>query len=179
MNVMKKFSVADLIIIASVAALGIAVKPIVGPISKFISTPLGIPGGSLAGGFYMMWLVLAVTIVNKRYTGTVFGVLQAVLVLLVGMAGKQGAFSLISYSLPGILADIVFYLIKHRQKLITHLSLGVVANLAGSLSTAVIFFKLPAVMVGINVAFATASGIMGGYLAYGTYKALEKARIIK
>jgi ABC-type thiamin/hydroxymethylpyrimidine transport system permease subunit len=179
MNVLKRFSASDLIIIASVAALGIAVKPIVSPLSKFISTPLGIPGGSLAGGFYMMWLVLAVTIVNKKYTGTVYGVLQAVLVLLVGMAGKQGAFSLVSYSLPGIMADFVFYLIKHRQKLATHLTLGVVTNLTGSMATALFFFKLPAIMVGVNFAFATASGIMGGYLAYGTFQALLKARIIK
>lgn len=179
MSILKRFSVADLIVIASVAAVGIAVKPIVGPISKFISTPLGIPGGSLAGGFYMMWLVLAVTIVNKRYTGTVFGFLQAVLVLLVGMSGKQGAFSLVSYTLPGIGVDILFYIIGNRQKLITHLSLGMVANIIGSLTTAVIFFRLPLVMVAVNFAFATASGIMGGYLAYGTYIALLKARIIK
>jgi energy-coupling factor transport system substrate-specific component len=178
-GMLKRFSVADLVIIASIAALGIAVKPIVGPISKFISTPLGIPGGSLAGGFYMMWLVLAISIVNKRFTGTVFGVLQAVLVLLVGMAGKQGMFSLISYTVPGILADLVYALIKRRTKLITHLVLSVVANLAGSLSTAIFFFKLPPLMLCMNVALATASGIMGGYLAYGTFQALWQTRIIK
>ncbi len=179
MGVLKRFSVADLIIISAIAALGIAVKPIVGPISKFISTPLGIPGGSLAGGFYMMWLVLAVCIVNKKYTGTVFGILQAVLVLLVGMSGKQGAFSLVSYPLPGIMADVLFHFLRHRQKLFTHLVLGMASNVTGSLVTAVIFFHLPAMMVGVNFALATASGIMGGYLSYGSYMALHKARIVK
>ena len=179
MKLLKSLSAQDLIIITSIAAIGIAVKPIVGPLSKFISTPLGIPGGSLAGGFYMMWLVLAIVIVNKKYTGTVFGILQAVLVLLIGMAGKQGAFSLVSYSLPGIFADLVFYLIRHRERLLTQITLSTVANLSGSLATAVFFFKLPLVMIGVNIAFATASGIMGGFLAYGTYQALKKARIIK
>jgi len=71
MSLLKRFSARDLIIIASIAAVGIAVKPIVNPITKLISTPLGIPGGSLSGGLYMMWLVLVVTIINKRWTGTV------------------------------------------------------------------------------------------------------------
>ncbi|MDD3282826.1 MAG: ECF transporter S component, partial [Candidatus Cloacimonetes bacterium] len=65
---LKKFSVKDLIIIAALAALGIAVKPLVGPFFKMISRPMGIPGGSFAGGFYMMWLVLAVVIVDKPFT---------------------------------------------------------------------------------------------------------------
>jgi energy-coupling factor transport system substrate-specific component len=179
MSILKRFSAKDLLIITAIAALGIAVKPIVGPVSKFISTPLGIPGGSLAGGFYMMWLVLAITIVNKKFTGTVFGVLQAILVLLVGMTGKQGAFSLVSYTLPGIVADLLYHTIKHRRYLLTHITLSTCANLTGSLATALFFFRLPAVMVAINIAFATASGIMGGYLSYGTYSALHKARIVK
>ena len=127
----------------------------------------------------MMWLVLAVVMVNKKYTGTVFGVLQAVLVLLVGMAGKQGAFSLISYTLPGIVADLIFHAIKNREKLFTHLLLSTAANLTGSLATMVFFFKMPPIMIAVNAAFAIASGIMGGYLAYGTYQALNKAGILK
>lgn len=176
---LKRFSVADLVIIASIAALGIAVKPIVGPISKFISTPLGIPGGSLAGGFYMMWLVLAITIVNKRFTGSLFGFLQAIMVLMVGMAGKQGMFSLISYTVPGIVADLLFMLLRHRTKLLTHLLLSVAANLAGALSTALFFFKLPPLMLCVTISLGIASGVMGGYLAYGTNQALWQARIIK
>lgn len=179
MSILKRFSARDLIIITAIAAVGIAVKPIVGPISKFISTPLGIPGGSLAGGFYMMWLVLAITIVNKKFTGSVFGILQAALVLLVGMAGKQGAFSLISYTLPGIIADLLFHLIKRRKRLFTHITLSMAANITGSLATALFFFHLPAVMVVANFALAAASGIMGGYLSYGTFQTLIKARIIK
>lgn len=127
----------------------------------------------------MMWLVLAITIVNKKFTGSVFGILQAVLVLLVGMAGKQGAFSLISYTLPGIIADLLFHVIRHRTRLITHITLSTAANITGSLATALFFFHLPAVMVVANFALATASGIMGGYLSYGTYQTLFKARIIK
>lgn len=178
MSFLKRFSTSDLIIITVLVSLGIAVKPVVGPLSKLISTPLGIPGGSFAGGFYMMWLVLAVCIVNKRFTGTLFGILQAILVLMIGMAGKQGAFSLVSYTLPGVVADLVFWLLGKPHKLGTHLSLCALANITGSVVTGLFFFRMPGVMVGVNVAFSLASGIVGGYLAYGIYQAVYAQRIL-
>lgn len=178
MKIFNRFSAKDLIIITAIASIGIAVKPIVGPLSKLISTPLGIPGGSLAGGFYMMWLSLAVTLVNKKYTGTVYGVLQAVLVLLVGMAGRQGVFSLISYPLPGLVADLSYRLYRQPHKLFAHLLICSLANITGAVVTGLFFFHLPLIMVIINVLFATASGIMGAYLSFGVYQALDKHRII-
>ena len=178
MSLIKNFSAKDLILITAIAAIGIAVKPIVGPLSKLISTPLGIPGGSFAGGFYMMWLSLAVAIIDKKYTGTVFGILQAILVLLVGMAGKQGAFSLVSYPLPGIVADICYHFYRKPNRLLSHLMICTLANITGAVVTGLIFFHLPKIMVAMNVMFATASGIMGGYLSYGVYMALKKNRII-
>jgi energy-coupling factor transport system substrate-specific component len=66
----KRFSTRDLIVISTLAAIGIAIKPLVGPLFKMISPPLAIPGGSLAGGFYMLWLSLAVFMVGKTGTGT-------------------------------------------------------------------------------------------------------------
>lgn len=178
MKLLERFSAKDLVIITAIASIGIAVKPIVGPLSKLISTPLGIPGGSLAGGFYMMWLSLAITLVNKKYTGTVFGILQAVLVLLVGMAGRQGIFSLISYTLPGIVADLAFYLLRRPHKLITHICICTLANITGAVVTGLFFFHLPQLMLIVNILFATASGIMGAYLSFGVYQTLTKHRII-
>ena len=50
---MKRFSVKELILISVMAALGLAVKPVVTPLAHIISTPLMIPGGALAGGLYL------------------------------------------------------------------------------------------------------------------------------
>jgi len=154
-------------------------KPLINPITKLISTPLGIPGGSLAGGLYMLWLVLAVTIINKKLTGTAFGLLQAVLVLLIGMAGKMGAFSLISYTVPGILADLIMLAKPKPEKVLTHLLLCAVANLGGALVTALLLFHHPPLLIAFNASLALASGIAGGYLSYGIFQALIQARILK
>lgn len=62
---LQRFSVRDLILIAAFAAVGIAIKHVVGPFFKMIYSPLGIPGGSFGGGFYLMWVVLAMLSVDK------------------------------------------------------------------------------------------------------------------
>ena len=60
------FRLSDYIIIAMMASIGIAVKTIIVPLAQIITGPLFIPGGVLAGGFYMMFLVLGEAITNKR-----------------------------------------------------------------------------------------------------------------
>ena len=55
----KPFSTQDLVVITMMAALGLAIKPIVTPLSQIITGPLYIPGGVVAGAFYMLWIVLA------------------------------------------------------------------------------------------------------------------------
>jgi energy-coupling factor transport system substrate-specific component len=175
---LKRFSVRDLILIAAFAAIGIAIKPIVGPMVKMISTPLGIPGGSFAGGFYMLWLVLAVVIVDKATTGTVFGILQGLGVLIFGIAGNQGAVSLITYTVPGLVADLIYGLIRQRKGLAAHLLLCSLANVSGALmSAALIFRHPPLIMIGI-ASLSIGSGIVGGYLSFAIHSSLKKMRII-
>ncbi len=67
---LDRFSMFDLIIIAMMATLGIAIKPIIVLLVHMITGPLFIPGGAFAGGFYMMWIVLGAGLVRKKGTGT-------------------------------------------------------------------------------------------------------------
>ncbi len=174
----KRFSTQDLIIIASLAGIGIAIKPVVSPLSKLISAPLMLPGGSFTGGFYMLWLVLAVLIVRKFGTGTVFGVLQALIVLVIGIRGNQGLLSLLSYSLPGIVVDLVNLLLKDRDNLFTHIVLCALANVSGALVVAVVLFRHPLPLtIGIAV-LAMISGGMGGLVSYAIFKPLKKYGVI-
>ncbi len=56
---LKGFTVFELILMALLASIGIAAKPVVVPLAHMITVPLGIPGGAIAGGLYMFWIVLA------------------------------------------------------------------------------------------------------------------------
>lgn len=87
---LDKFSVFDLIIIAMISTLGIASKPVIVPLSHIITGPLLIPGGVVAGGFYMLWLVLGAGIVGKPGTATLIGVVQALMVFGTGFLAHTG-----------------------------------------------------------------------------------------
>ena len=72
-KMLDRFSLFDLIIIAMMEALGIAIKPVVVPLAHIITGPLFIPSGAVAGGFYMMWLVLGFGLTGKRGTAFLIG----------------------------------------------------------------------------------------------------------
>ena len=109
-----KFTLFDLVIIAIVAALGIAMKPVIVPLIHIITGPLFIPGGAIAGGFYMMWIVVGAGLVGKRGAATLIALVQAIIVIAIGVIGTHGIMSLITYIAPGIAVELL--LLATRQK---------------------------------------------------------------
>lgn len=177
---LKKFSVYNLIIIAVVSALGIATKPIVVPLVHIITGPLFIPGGAIAGGFYMFWIVLGVGIVKKTGTGTLIGIVQGILVVAMGTMGTHGIMSIISYTLPGIVTDIIFLFSQNKKYNILHYVFGcMAANVTGTLISNILFFRLPFVTVILILSAAALSGTIGGFIAYTINRSLEKMNILE
>ncbi len=176
---LKHFSSRDLIVIALLAALGIAIKPLVSPTVKLVSAPLMLPGGSLAGGLYMMWLVLAVVMVPRPGSGLLFGFVQALVTFILGWFGNHGVLSLISYTLPGLLADIVLILPIKRDSIYTMALIGSLANLCGSLIMSLVIFRMPLIPLLVSSATALVSGILGGIFAYLIYKRIKDLGILQ
>src|SRR5690554_7397100 len=102
---LARYSVFELVIIALMACLGIAIKPVVVPLAHIITGPLYIPGGVVAGGFYMLWLVLGAGLVGKRGTATLIALVQAIMVVSIGVFGTHGIVSFLTYLLPGVAID--------------------------------------------------------------------------
>lgn len=176
---LSNYSVFDLIIIAVVSALGVASKPIIVPLVHIITGPLFIPGGAIAGGFYMFWIVFGAGYVKKTGTGTLIGVVQGILVIATGTMGTHGIMSLISYTLPGIAVDFIFLFSKNKCYNIMHYIIGCMsANMAGTLITNMMFFRLPHVTVVLILSCAALSGAVGGVIASGILKGLEKLNIL-
>lgn len=175
---LSKFSVFDLVIIAVVSALGIATKPIIVPLVHIITGPLFIPGGAIAGGFYMMWIVLGAGFVKKLGTGTLIGIVQSILVIATGIMGTHGIMSLISYTLPGIVVDIVFFFSREKKYNILHYVFGcMAANVTGTLITNILFFRLPGATVVLILSSAALSGAIGGIIVSSINRVLERVRI--
>ena len=175
---LRGFTTRDLVIIAVLAALGIAVKPVVVPLAHLVSAPLFIPAGALAGGLYMMWLVVGMGIVGRRGTATLIALVQALLVMLTGVVGSHGAISLISYTLPGIVMDLGLWLTGHRACCLRCCFLaGILANITGTLMVSFIFFRLPPIPMALTLCTAALSGGVGGILAWQVIKALRRHHI--
>jgi ABC-type thiamin/hydroxymethylpyrimidine transport system permease subunit len=174
-KLLERFTVRDLVLIAAMSALGIAIKPVVVPLAHVVSTPLMIPGGALAGGLYMMWIVVAFGLTGKHGTTLLVGFVQAILVMITGVSGSHGAMSLISYTMPGLLVDVVFLLLRRGiDSLPLSMLAGMLANLAGTICVNIIFFSLPLIPLLLSLCVAAFSGGVGGVLSWLLLEALGK-----
>ncbi len=175
-----RFSIFNLIIIAVVSALGIATKPIVVPLIHIITGPLFIPGGAVAGGFYMFWLVLGAGIVKKTGTGTLIGIVQGILVIAAGTMGSHGIMSIVSYTLPGMVVDLVFLFSKNKKYNSLHFVFAcLAANVMGTLISNILFFRLPFATVILILSAAALSGTVGGLIAFSVSKSLQSMNILE
>jgi energy-coupling factor transport system substrate-specific component len=178
MRFFSRYSSEDLLYIAIFSALGLAIKPIVTPLVHLVSAPLMIPGGSLAGGFYMMWLALAIAVVNKTGTGLLVGFVQAVVMISLGYFGNHGAVSLLSYTLPGIAADAMALFFRNRAALTAQAVICLTANISGTMVVTLLVMRLTAIPLLISIIAASISGILGGILSYAVFRRLKRFRII-
>lgn len=177
---LKNFSMFDLVIIALTSALGIAIKPIIVPLVHIVTGPLYIPGGAAAGGFYMLWIVLGLGITKKKGTPTLIGLVQALLVIISGVYGTHGAISIVTYTMPGVLTDIIAFLLGNKKYTPPgYFALGLTANITGTYLSSMVFFRLPLIPLLLTLSVASLSGGLGGLIAYKIVQQLENADIIR
>ncbi|MGI6721133.1 MAG: ECF transporter S component [Anaerovoracaceae bacterium] len=179
-KLMRKFTVYDLVVMAIMAAIGIALKPVVVPIAHLIAGPLMVPSGAFAGGLYMMWLVVGYGIVKKPGTATIIAIVQAVLVMVTGVIGSHGVMSLFTYITPGLCMDIALLITGHRVCCRgCAVMAGAVANAAGTACVNVVFFQAPGVYLILILAVALLSGGLGGLLAWQLLLVMDKYHMIR
>ncbi len=173
------FKLTDYILIAMLASMGIAIKTIIVPLAQIITGPLFIPGGVVAGGFYMAFLVLGEGVTKKLGTATLIALTQGVVVTITGTLGSHGAISILTYALPGIAVDLLYLIMRHRGccPMCAFLG-GVVANMVGSFAVNLAIFNLPFVPLMLSLCAAALSGGLGGLVAYGIAKNLSGLGIL-
>ena len=174
-KILNNFTIFELVFIAGSAALGIAIKPILTPLVQLITGPLFIPGGSVGGGLYMMFIVVAALVVPKVRTATLATTVQAILAITTGVIGSHGMLSLFTYILPGIMMDVVFGLFgyKNRHMLIPFL-MGAIANASGTYASNLVFFRLPWIPLMLSLSAGFLFGGLGGILADRVSVGLKK-----
>ncbi|MCF6463228.1 ECF transporter S component [Clostridium sp. Cult1] len=179
-RLVNKFSVFEIIVIALMATLGIATKPVIVPLAHIITGPLYIPGGAIAGGLYMMWIVLGMGLIRKIGVATLISIVQAIMVVSLGIYGTHGIISFLTYIIPGLIVDSYMLMVKSKifQKGDFFIA-GILANVSGTFLVNVIFFRLPLIPLVLTLATASLSGGIGGLIAYGSYKQLRKNQVLE
>lgn len=174
-KILQRFRIYDFVIIAIMAALGIAIKPVLVPLAHIISGPLMIPSGAFAGGLYMMWLIVGYGITGKPGTSTLIALIQAFLVMFTGVVGSHGVMSLFTYLSPGIVMDLLLLLIGHRVCCRgCAVIAGAAANVTGTACVNIVFFQAPGAYLLLILSIAVLSGGIGGLLAWELLKVLRK-----
>lgn len=176
---MKNYKTVDYVLIALLAAIGIASKPIFSPIANVITDPFMIPGGSTAGGLYMIWLVVGTQLIKKPHTATLIGSVQGMLAIITGVTGFQGLLSLVVYTLPGVTIDLVLKVIKKHVPLSIRLPLaGLCGNLTGTFLTNLLFFRLKPLPCALFFCMSILSGCIGGYLSLMLTRKLQTINLL-
>lgn len=171
-----RLSAFDWLLIALMAGLGLAVKPVIAPLTHLITGPLFIPGGSVAGGFYMLWLVLAAALTQKRGSAALTGLVQGIIVMATGAFGSHGVASLVTYTLPGLAIEGLWLMMRSRgQTLSACFFAGMLANLTGTLLSNALFFRLPTLPLILSLSSAALSGAFGGIIAHRLAARIRKS----
>ena len=178
MSFLAKYTSRDLLYIAVMSAIGLAIKPVVTPLIHLVSAPLMIPGGSLAGGFYLLWMVLLICIVRKTGAAVLMGITQALVMVGLGYFGSHGIVSLISYTLPAIVVEVIWLISPLPNSSVTHSILCSTANMTGALIVTQLVMRLPLLPTIISLIAAAISGIIGGLISRKLYLELKKYRLV-
>lgn len=166
-KILDRFSLYELVLLTIMAALGIAIKPVVTTLAHVICGPLMIPGGAVAGGLYMMWLIIGYGLVKKPGSAFIIGLIQALLVMFTGIIGSHGIMSLVTYTAPGLAVEVVMLLSRHRCCCIGCCAIGgIAANVAGTACVNAVFFKVPGAYLILVLAIAALSGMIGGIIGW-------------
>lgn len=171
----QKFTLYELVVMAVMAALDIATKQIVAPIAHIVCGPFAIPSGALAGGFYMMWIVIGYGIVRKPGTALVISIIQALLVIFTGVVGSHGIMSLFTYICPGLAVELVLIITRHRCCCAGCCALaGIAANMTGTACVNIVFFRAPGAYLALVLAMAALFGLAGGITGWQLIKIFSK-----
>ena len=162
------------ILISFFAAMGIVLKVTLAPIVNVITDFLFIPGGSAITGISISLLLLGPILIEDSFTATKMALLQALLALFLGSSSFQGPFIIVSYTLPGIVIDLIM-----NKKLMTFLGeretmalAGVLAVTTGAFITNTAFFRLDILPLILFILVGAVSGVVGCCIAYNVYEKL-------
>lgn len=172
----NNFTLRQLILIALFVSVSMISKRYISPVTNLLTDIIRVPGGSLATGFSIMFLVVGKRMISNKTTATLMAVSQGL--FAIAMGSMMNILTLVAYVFPGILIDIIY---NHKHKwvrFITDRTLAQVACALGVVCGAAInnflVFQLPLIAMILFYMLGILSGIVGGTLADLVYNRINK-----
>jgi len=175
------FTYRDLIKLTLLAVASLVLKPTFRSAFAGLALSLHLPIGSLIGGMYMFWPVLAAGLFPRPGTALLFCFIQGILATLTGLTGKLGPLGLISYMLPGLVIEGWVRLFPSRNVCrypALALAASATANATGALVHGILYFGPGNLVISTVVITSFISGTLGGVLACMLYGILSVRRIL-
>ena len=167
---LKKISTLDAVFIVLMAACGLVLKPIIGPLTKLIGSALFLSSGSFAGIIYMIFPMLALLVVRQFGSATLTGLIQGIIILVTGIYGSHGILSLVTYVVPCLFIDSAYFLVRKSNKEWLMFFPAALGNLSGNFLVAVLILHLPRIPMMITLIISFILGFVSGYLSLTLYK---------
>lgn len=159
----QKVPLCHLAFLAICVALSLVTKRVISPITNLLTDFIRIPGGGAATAFSLMFLVVATGGLQWRWATTAAAFVQSLIALSLGMSAYQGAFALLTYTLPGLVIDLVRISYPRRDKVYFPLACAA-SNTAGALLTNILVFHLKGIAFLLWMLVACTIGLLSGVL---------------
>lgn len=159
----NKIPLRHLTFLAICIALSLVTKRVISPVTNLLTDFLRIPGGGAATAFSLMFLVIGTSGLRWKCAGTAAGFVQSLIAMGLGMSAYQGAFAILTYTLPGVVIDLFRGFYPRRDRTYFTLSCAA-ANTAGALLTNLLIFQLEGVAFLLWMLIACMVGMLGGLL---------------
>ena len=169
----EKIPLSHLTFLAICVALSLVTKKVISPITNLLTDFIRIPGGGAATAFSLMFLTVGTGGTRWRWATTAAGFVQSLIALSLGMSAYQGAFAILTYTLPGLVIDLFRWLYPRRDTLYFSLSCAA-ANTAGALLTNLLVFHLEGVAFALWMLIACIMGLLGGFFGGILFVRIEK-----
>ncbi|MBO5317876.1 MAG: hypothetical protein J6A74_05495 [Oscillospiraceae bacterium] len=169
----QKVPLCHLVFLAICVALSLVTKRVISPITNLLTDFIRIPGGGAATAFSLMFFVIGTGGVGWRWATTAAGFVQSLIAMALGMSAYQGAFAILTYTLPGVVIDLFRRFYPHRNTAYFSLSCAS-ANTAGALLTNLLVFRLEGIAFLLWMLIACTMGVFAGFLGGILFKRIEK-----
>lgn len=169
----NRIQLRQLVFLAICIALSLVTKRVISPLTNLLTDFIRIPGGGAATAFSLMFLVIGTCQLGWSWAGSAAGFVQSLIAMSLGMSAYQGLFAILTYTLPGVIMDLLrrFY---PRRDTSFFLLCCAAANTAGALLTDLLVFRLEGIAFALWMLIACAMGLLAGAFGDILYRRIGK-----